>query len=117
MKVVFLRFERLRYCREAISTGGMCATVQCNDAESQRVSARLVTAFESIGNTEALTKGRVGAYWNAQARRSLNWPILEFAGVKLGLAEGVEHYINLHLCDPFENVRAKGSPLSSLMHP
>lgn len=104
------RFEstEIKSSRWAISTGAMCASPSCNDAESVRRGAQLVTAFKSIGNSKALTLGQVGAYWHEQARKVKQWPMLEIAGVNLGLAEGVDHFFNLHLCDQFDNCALVG---------
>jgi hypothetical protein len=104
------RFEstEIKSARWAISTGAMCASESCTDAESWRRGARLTTVFTSIGNSRALTLGQVGAYWNPLARQMNRWPMLEIAGVNLGLAEGVDHYFNLHLCDKYDNCDVVG---------
>lgn len=49
----------IKDARWAMSTGGRCATVGCTDALSVARGARLQTVFKSIGNTEALTLGRI----------------------------------------------------------
>ena len=80
----------------AISTGMKCYDLACPGGS-------LVAPWKPIGYPDRLVSGTLGQYYNKGAKKWMHYPLLEIFGSFLSLVNDAEHFINLHLCDQYDN--------------